>query len=179
MKSPKTLGRSHPPSLPRLHPSGRILLPCEPRRGSSHLESFLNSKGLNQHHVLFALRHATGNLQGRREVFGHSNDPLAVFGLHHQTMCEVVEGRFLDSLEDPMFILDTNQAGTSTIGPISVTVVFARVVNEARSLTGCQSRRRSGILIFLCCSTPARKARAMRVPSRNPKIPLRPFAWCT
>jgi len=56
-------------------------------------------------------------------------------------------------------------AGTSVNGPICSPIRCARDVREAKSWTGRQSRWRNGMRNFRRGSTPARKARAIRVPS--------------
>ena len=65
--------------------------------------------------------------------------------------------------------------GTSTLGPICCPIRCVRVVREARSRTGFHRRRRSGMLIFRCSSTPARNALAIRVPSLKSEDFIRSF----
>ena len=75
----------------RVHFAGWLLLLGEPRGRPSHLEPDLNLKRLNQHHSLFALSHATGHFQRRRQVLRHANDLLAVGCLNHKSMRQLVQ----------------------------------------------------------------------------------------
>ena len=110
-----------------------------------------------------AMQRATSSAVARFSVTPTTSSPSDVWSTSRWVKSWSVEASIRSKIQCSFSI--RTRAGTSVKGPICCPTRSARDVNDARSREGRQIRCRSGIRSFRFGSTPARKARAMWVPS--------------